>query len=292
MPRVNKTTINDPRSASPIFEQSRPDELLRREQLTELASFLRACRERLQPEAVGLAVTKRRRARGLRRDEVASRAGVSVDWYIRIEQGRDVKPSVAVLDSLATALALNETETEHLHVLGGNGGRRRTEASDHLLGLSRFICGLAKAPAFVLDARWDVKLQNAASARMWGKWDELSEFHNNLLYRFFTDPVFTVQLEDWERHARLVVRQYRTVFARNMADPRFSVLIRALANVSPQFARWWAGTDVSGRDDGYKVFYHPKKGVLTFDYIVLKHAVSDGYEVVAFVPSQERVLRS
>lgn len=271
-----------PRTVDPT--QAQKATRLRQERLIELAAFLHDRRVKLAPELVGLQKQAGRRTAGLRREEVAARAGVSVDWYVRIEQGRDVNPSKEVLDALAQALLLNEAERQHLHILASRSGDGRSIVSDASVQ-KLLVDALTHAPALLLDPRWDVLAQNAASEALWGAWHHLPEPHNNLLYQFFVDPCFTEQLEDWERHARIVVRQYRAVFVREMSDPRFAALIHSLANVSPAFSTWWDGTDIGSRDDGRKVFYHPRQGRLCFDYVVLRSAAHEGTEIIAFLPT-------
>lgn len=259
-------------------------EQVRHERLVELAAFLQACRARVPAAAFGVPVTARRRAPGLRREEVAARAGVSTDWYVRIEQGRDVNPSADVLDALASALLMTEVERAHLHVLAGRADRP-VGADPDIAALRRLIEGLPCAPAYVIDKLWNVLAQNEAARRLLGAWSASPSPGNNFLYRFFTDTVFTERLEEWDRHAKLAIRQYRAVFARGLADPRFPALVRAVADASPFFARWWGEADVAGRDDGRKVFRQETGGVAAFDYVVLRPSANDGVEVVAFLPS-------
>jgi transcriptional regulator with XRE-family HTH domain len=281
--KSNKT-IHHPRTAEPTLLLENEGQQDRQQRLTELAAFLRNCRMRLSPETVGLPVNTRRRVHGLKREEVAQRAGVSLDWYIRIEQGRDVNPSPNVLDALASALVLNEVERKHIHFLTRRDIREHSDVVHNVGLLEIFIEQLKEAPAFVLNTRWDILAQNNAAKQLWSSWVSFPEPHNNLLYRFFTDPCFTQQLDNWEQHACLVVRQYRTYFVREMTNPNFIALIQAVADASPYFAQWWSRADISSRDDGKKLFYHPVNGVMKFDYVVLRPSAHDEVEIVAFLP--------
>lgn len=277
------TTI-DPRTEKPSLAPRRTAEQVRRERLVELAAFLQACRHRASPAASGILVAPRRRAPGLRREEVASRAGVSTDWYVRIEQGRDVNPSDDVLDALASALLMTEAERAHLHVLAGRADWPLGAEPD-IAALRRLIEDLPHSPAYVIDGLWNILAQNQAASRLFGAWSASPRPGNNLLYRFFTDTIFTERLEEWDRHAKLAIRQYRAVFARGLADSRFPALVRAVADASPAFARWWSEADVAGRDDGRKVFRQGEGGVAAFHYVVLRPSANDGVEVVAFLPT-------
>src|ERR1700756_1829397 len=133
----------------------------------ELGDFLRSRRERLSPEAVGLSQRRRRRPPGLRREEVAELAGIGVDWYVRLEQGRPVTPSVTTVDALARALRLTELEHQHLRALAGGGGPnpfRREPAPPALLQVLHSLT----QPAYVTGRRRDLVAWNAAAADILG----------------------------------------------------------------------------------------------------------------------------
>lgn len=128
---------------------------------------------------------------------------------------------------------------------------------------------------------------NARAEELRGDLAGSPEPDDNLLFRFFTDRSFTEHLVDWERHARLALRQFRAVAARNRLDPGLPALIRGLTDASPPFALWWGGSDIAGRDDGYKRFNHPVHGALDFHYVVLRSSAGTGIEVVTFMPLLE-----
>jgi hypothetical protein len=179
---------------------------------------------------------------------------------------------------------MTEAERGHLHVLAS-----RTDHSEvgkqNVSPLRALIDGLSLAPAYIIDGVWNVLAENEAARSLFGTWSLAPSPNNNLLYRFFTDAVFTEHLEDWEQHAKLAVRQYRAVFARGMADQRFPIVIKAVAAVSPFFARWWDEADVAGRDHGRKVFRDSAGHRKSFDYVVLRPNTDQRVEVIAFLPS-------
>ncbi|HYS66854.1 MAG TPA: helix-turn-helix domain-containing protein, partial [Paraburkholderia sp.] len=134
---------------------------------SEFGDFLRSRREKLSPDAVGLNGGRRRRTAGLRREEVAELAGIGVDWYVRLEQGRTVSPSDATLDALAHALRLGKVEAAHLRALARNGDRRAFVRESVPAAIERMVASLG-LPAYVTGQRWDVLTWNAAAADILG----------------------------------------------------------------------------------------------------------------------------
>jgi len=151
---------------------------------SELADFLRSRRERLRPETLGLANARRRRTPGLRREEVAELAGIGVDWYIRLEQGRPVSPSLTTIDALARALRLSEVEHAHLRALTGSVERHLFQRERVSAPLRRMIDGLNQ-PAYVSGRRWDLLTWNAAAGDIFA-FDGLAEEDRNVLISMLT----------------------------------------------------------------------------------------------------------
>ncbi|MEM8793993.1 MAG: helix-turn-helix transcriptional regulator [Pseudomonadota bacterium] len=256
----------------------------RSERLLELSVFLRHMRTRAAPVPDEADRRRTRRTRGLRREEVAARAGISTDWYTRIEQGRDVNPSSEVLDALSDALELSVSERDHLLALTDTTQGHLIGPPNHASGLTLLADQMPTAPAFVLDPSWTVLHQNQASIAQFGDWSRDTDGSSNFLVRFFTDPLMTNGIEDWTRHAKLTVRQYRAVFAKRIDDPAVRDVVRSLSKDSPDFADWWAGADVAGKDDGVKVFVNAKGERTTFDYVMVRHCEASDCELIAFIP--------
>lgn len=276
----------EPRSANPTLSEPTGGEAKRR---ARLAAFLKACRAKMSPEAAGLPDRPRRRSPGLSRLEVASLAGISVDWYTWLEQSRDVRPSTQVLDSLAEALQLTEPERRYLRALAEHS-TPPTENPDADISLAaRLIAQLTDAPAFVLDRNWRILAQNGRAKEVFGTWSGLTPEERNILHLFFTQPIFIEYLRGWERHARLAIRQFRAARATDSEREASALLIQRLRAASPQFAEWWQGEDVAGRDDGRKEFDHPSLGYLDYDYTILRPAENHALEVIVFVPRLTRV---
>ncbi|MBC9726814.1 helix-turn-helix domain-containing protein [Streptomyces sp. TRM68367] len=238
----------------------------------ELADFLRRSRARLEPSAVGLAAGARRRTPGLRREEVAQLAGMSVDYYTRLEQSRGPRPSRQMLTALARGLHLTDDERDHLFHLTGEEPPRREAASTHVRpGLLLILDRLDDTPGQVMTDCGEVLAQNAMSRALVG--DALSRppRERNLIRRFFLDPAARALLppEDLPEHARSHVASLRAVAAARPDDPEPAALVAELRASSEEFARLWEEHAVSLRHRATKRFQHPVVGLLELDCEVL-----------------------
>lgn len=233
---------------------------------TDLAAFLRARRAALPPAAVGLQAGERRRVAGLRREELAALAGVSVDYYVRLEQGRGAHPSASVLDAIARALELDETETAYLHGLVARPARRRRRppaerARPEVEAVVRAITN----PAFVLGRRMDVLAWNHAAAALIGDFGAMPVHERNMVRHAF-DPATRDFYVDWEQIAQESVGYLRLAAADDPDDPRLAELVGELSLRSPQFARWWASHKVREKGRGIKRIRHPLVGEVEVTY--------------------------
>lgn len=202
----------------------------------ELGDFLRAMRARLKPEDVGLPRHGTRRTPGLRRQEVAQLAAVSIDWYIRVEQGRAGTPSAAVLDAIAEALRLSPPERAHLHLLARDQQPLpQRPASEQLApSLAHLLQGMPLIPAYVIDFRFDIHARNDASAALFGEEFGIDPWSNAAATLFENEDVKAAQL-DWRRIARETVGNLRANQARHRTDNQLSALISRL-RADPDFA--------------------------------------------------------
>ncbi len=240
--------------------------------LQELGDFLRTRRARLAPEGVGLPRGSRRRAPGLRRAEVAQLAGVSVDWYTWLEQGRPISVSTQVLESLVQALHLNVNEREHLFFLAHQQPppERAMEPETVSATLQHFLDHQGVSPAFVLGRRWDVVAWNEAARVVFGDYEQMTTFERNSVWLMFTSPNPRQRLVNWEGHARRVLAQFRATCGRYPGDPRLTELIQNLLLRSPEFRAWWPDHEVLGRPEGRKTFNHPQAGYLMFEHLTFQ----------------------
>lgn len=261
----------------------------------ELAEFLRAMRARLAPADVGLPDVGRRRTPGLRRQEVAQLAAVSIDCYIRLEQGRVGLPGTAVLDAVAGALRLTPAERQHLHLVARGEAPPVAYAPAPVTDwLRALLDGMPQVPAYVVDFRLDVLAANTAAAALFGP-DFGPEGAANVALLLFSpaSPLRAAQL-DWERVARETVGNLRANHARHPGDPRLDALVAELRALSPEFAVWWDDHAVGARSHGTKRLRHPYAGELTLRYAGL--ATCDGSEQCLFAvtpadAATERALR-
>lgn len=254
------------------------------ERLTELSEFLKSCRNRTKPEAFSLAIRPRRRSPGLSRAEVAALATISVDWYTWLEQGRDIQPSNQVLEKLVAVFQLTGPERRHLYSLAARPPLSSEAPDIDIQLMQRMIAHMPEAPTIILRKDWQILAQNSCADTFFGTWFHIRKEDRNLLYLFFTDPVFTKCLRRWEWHARLAIRQFRAIYATEIGNPTFVSLIERLSKISSQFSQWWAETDVMGRDDGRKEFDHPLLGYQDYDYTILRPAENQAVEVITFIP--------
>jgi transcriptional regulator with XRE-family HTH domain len=232
---------------------------------SELGDFLRSRRQKLTPKAVGLPVGRRRRTPGLRREEVAELAGIGVDWYVRLEQGRSVRPSAMTIEALARALRLSKAEHRHLQELTETTDRRAFVREIVPPAILRTVEQL-NLPAYVTGRRWDVLAWNEAADEIFA-FSQLAEADRNSLISVLTNPASRRLFgASWSEVARRMVSQFRATHDLWAGDPAFRDLLARLREGCPEFAGWWEAHDVSGIAAGRKSLIHPKKGRLKLEY--------------------------
>jgi len=238
---------------------------------TRLGEFLQARRAQLSPEAAGITAYGRRRVPGLRREELAQLAGVSVDYYVRLEQGRAHHPSAEVLDALARALQLEEVERSHLHEIATPAPPRRRRAAPERVrpGVQRLLDQFDSVPAFVLGRRMDLLAWNRLAGALVGDPARLPAGRRNMAWMTFLDPACQALYADWERVARETVGYLRHCAGRYPDDPALAELVGELSLKSEPFSRWWAGHLVREKTHGIKRMVHPVVGDLTLSYETL-----------------------
>ncbi|MBW8802835.1 MAG: helix-turn-helix domain-containing protein [Catenulisporales bacterium] len=263
-----------------------------------LADFLRARREALQPEDVGLSRGSRRRTGGLRREEVAVLAGMSADYYSRIEQRRGPIPSEQVLAALAQGLKLSSSEREHLFALAGHSAPRRVQRDERVSpAMRRIVERLGDTPAIVFSQFGETLLQTRGAVALFGDYTRFSGMSRYLVYRWFTDPAQRALYppEDHALRGRVFTVDLRAAYT---ADPAGTAgeIVEALLAVSPEFAEVWRlhEVDVSHHLD-LKRYRHPELGELEM-YSWRLVDPDEGQDLLVFMaepgsPSEQKLQR-
>ncbi|NEW72958.1 helix-turn-helix transcriptional regulator [Streptomyces rhizosphaericus] len=230
---------------------------------TPLGAFLRARREALTPQDVGLPAGGRRRVPGLRREEVALLAGVSADYYMRIEQGRENSPSPQVIDAVAQALRLDDEATDHLRRLTlGRRERRGSGRADVSPQLLQLMDSWPHAPAFLLGPALDVLAGNALATALHSGFERF----DNLARMVFADPAGRDFYRDWDRAAQSCVAELRAAYGYDPESPRIAEVVETLSASSGEFAELWARHEVKSKSQEGKILRHPQVGDLEIQF--------------------------
>jgi transcriptional regulator with XRE-family HTH domain len=250
----------------------------------ELGDLLRARRERLQPADVGIAAGSRRRTPGLRREEVAMLAAISATYYAFLEQGREVRPSRHVLDSLAQALQLSPAERAHVHelVYGEHAAAAHGVAETAAPAVVALVDRLDPHPTYVTGRRFDVLAANRAARLMWTDWTKVPLDERNMLWWTFTAPAARDVFVEWRREAAASLARFRAAADRHRGDAAFDQLSERLKAVSPEVRAWWPRHDVAPTSSGTKRLRHPQLGEITFAHVVMHLADDPEQKLVTF----------
>jgi transcriptional regulator with XRE-family HTH domain len=241
-------------------------------QRTGLGEFLRARRGKITPEQAGLTPKPTvRRVPGLRREEVAKLAGVSVDYYIQLERGRGANASEAVLDAIARALRLTDDERSHLFTVARPGRTRSQVLPPQRVrpGLHRLLETMTDIPALVIGRCTNILAANRLARALYVDFDALPQYQRNMARFVFFDEAARTLLADWERMAQSMVAALRLHAGRHPHDPQLVQLVAELSARDPDFPAWWADHDINRLACDIKHFHHPLVGDLTLHYETL-----------------------
>jgi len=259
------------------------------ERRRHFGAFIRLHRQRLPPEAAGLAGTARRRTPGLRREELAQLCAVSPTWITWLEQGREVTASDSVLARLAQALQLSAAERAYLFELAGRRDPAEPEPIRPADAVLRSVHAM-QCPAYVLDRCWDVVAGNARAADLFLGWG--AEAHSNApnLLRFLFLCLQSRRLiHDWGARSWRLVAEFRADCGRLADTAPIRTLVDELTLASGEFARCWQTHDVLEREGGERRFHHPKHGELVFEQLTLHPAVRNDLKLVMLLPADRAV---
>jgi transcriptional regulator with XRE-family HTH domain len=250
---------------------------------TSLGATIRAWRDRLTPAEVGLPAGRARRAAGLRREELSELAGISVDYIVRLEQGRALTPSAQIVSALARALRLTRDQRDHLYRLADLQPPRDSMISDHIPpGMQRVLTRLGETPVAAFAADWRLIWWNHSWAALLGDPSGLAPEERSLVRSRFPVSADSRGLATWpvisgnnEATDRAIVADVRRASARYPDDPRLTGLIRATIDGNPRFARLWHEGAVGGHAEDRKTIVHPDIGEITVDCDVLGDSDTD-----------------
>ncbi|WP_432928957.1 helix-turn-helix transcriptional regulator [Microbispora sp. CA-135349] len=252
----------------------------------ELGIFLRSRRERTTPQDLGLEPGPRRKVEGLRREEVAALAGLSTDYYQRLEQGRNVRPSDALLDSIADALGMDEVERRHLMRLAQLARRPRLpalRAADRVPRNTRLLLAAIDLPAFVATRHLDMLAWNNLAAALLGDPRDLPPDRRNVLLMLFHEA-FRLRCPGWEAMALDYIGILRAAVATDPDHPRAVAVVNELSIGSPEFRRLWARHDVREIVHGTKTIRHPRVGDIAVEWDAYPLQPPPGPLMIVFTP--------
>lgn len=262
----------------------------------KLAEFIRAQRERVLPEQVGLPGGGRRRTPGLRREELAQLCDVSPTWLTWLEQGRPVSASAAMLARLADVLHLSAAERAYLFSLADrldpNHDEESGDAAEAAEGLDAIVKAI-KAPAYILNRQWDAVAWNRAASQLFVGWlDQRGqrgqgehEAQPNQLCFMFTEKGARSLIVDWPERAKRLVAEFRADCGKHADQQPLAALIENLEGASAIFRRLWNSQSVIGREGGERRFLHPDRGELAFDQVTCHLAKRHDLKLVMLLPS-------
>jgi transcriptional regulator with XRE-family HTH domain len=257
----------------------------------ELGEFLQVLRGRHAPEEFGFPAGSRRRAQGLRREEVAQLAGISPTWYTWIEQGREVNVSAEVLGRLAQTLRLTRGERAYVFELAGRrdplGAAPEEDAASALLTA---MLGDIAIPAYIMGRTWDMLAWNKAAAALFAGWLDKPVKQNaprrNLLRFVFLEPKARKFITDWEARARRLAAEFRADCRTRLDEPALVQLIGELKKGSAEFSCYWKQHDVLERQGGQRAFNHPKWGPVTYQQVTLRPVEQEHLKLVLLKPEE------
>ncbi|MDE1161217.1 MAG: helix-turn-helix transcriptional regulator [Acidobacteriaceae bacterium] len=278
-----------PRISTTTLAQSFRAEDLKKSHRLELASFLKAKRDSLMPTEIGLPNTARRRVKGLRREEVAEAASISVAWYTWIEQARELQISELTLDRLSSALHLNGDERAHLFQLAGYTAPLpvATQSEKVLSSVQGMIDSMDPNPTYAMNATWDVVAWNQAAAKVIFDFAKLPADERNFVRLVFTSSAIRKKYLNWEELAHCTIAHFRTDSVGHVADPHYLRLIDDMNAQSPEFQQLWPRHNVAWPPSWHKEMQHPKLGRLAYNSLDLELHRPAKLRIITYIPKNE-----
>jgi transcriptional regulator with XRE-family HTH domain len=257
-------------------------------QRVQLSDFLKSCRARRTPAAVGLIPAERRRSKGLRREDVAALAGLSATWYTWLEQGRDVHPSDQVLERLSGALGLSPAERDYLFMLAQHRPPPLAPApAVEIRPPTRRMLDALNVPALVHTRRWDVVAWNPVWPKCFPDFGQRPAGDRNLLKILLTEADFHREPTEHDQIARRVLARARLDYSQSADDPAFDRLIEELSATCPDVQRYWRSAEITSSSEGvYKATY-PQLGEIAFEHTSYTIEAAPQLRLLLFSPADE-----
>ncbi|MGB3500647.1 MAG: helix-turn-helix transcriptional regulator [Mesorhizobium sp.] len=262
------------------------------ERRKELGEFLRSCREKRRPTEAEAQAT-RRRTPGLRREEVAARAGVGISWYTWLEQGRDINPTFTTLERIIAALEMSEDERRHLLNLAGQYSEPTSRP--YLTGITapmqNMLDVLNPTPAFFLNRKWDRIGWNEALLALMGDFRDEEGISLNTIWRMFMHPFPRIYTDNWEAAARVLIAEFFTGTRQSMEEPEVKELIDRLLADSPEFRLWWPDRHVTIQRGKRTGFTHPLVGYMAIERLYFEAVPNRDATLCIFSPADDGASR-
>ena len=252
----------------------------------ELSDFLKTRRARLMPSQAGLPAGQRRRTPGLRREEVAQLAGIGLTWYTWLEQGRPIRVSAQVLESLSRVLLLDRQERLHLYHLANQAVPTDMPeyAGSVSPALQHVLDSLRLCPSLVVDQCWNVLAWNKEACALFGDFARMNARMRNVVWAVFTEPLYKKLLVDWEANAKALLGRFRATCGKLVDDPWLVRFVGELKEQSEEFALWWPLHEIQGDAEMLKRLDHPSAGFLDFEVSLFDVADGSGLKLIAHTP--------
>ena len=248
-----------------------------------LGLFVRTRRTEL---AVPQGPVRRRRTPGLRREELADRAHLSVSWITWIEQARPVSVSPAALGRLAVALELAPAGRRYLFELAGRVDPEEPQIAQPGIPEMQQVVDGVNGPAYVLDYVWNLVCMNAAAVALFGVWGQTGAAAPNLMRFMFTDPNAAVLVPDWNERAGRLIAEFRADVGSRFQEPAVQELLRTLKQASDFFRQAWTDQLVEARSGGQRRFHHPALGLQCYEQRTFRDAARADLKLVMLLPVQ------
>ncbi|WP_188888821.1 helix-turn-helix transcriptional regulator [Paenibacillus radicis (ex Gao et al. 2016)] len=232
----------------------------------ELGDFLKTRRAKISPKLAGLPAGPRRRTPGLRREEVASLAGIGVTWYTWLEQGRPIQVSTQILESLSRVFLLNREEIVHMYSLAQHVPPSYSPNFTEVNPMHQHVLdNMAESPSLIVDNRWYIIAWNRAAELVFYDFKQLECSDRNMMRIMFTDPGFARLFPDWESSAQAMIGKFRAACSPYIEDSWFTEFVQELRASSKEFDQWWPMHQINKDRDTFRLLQHPVLGQLSFE---------------------------